>query len=118
MKFYAAFATICLLASASLAQTATTKPATAPAVDPAVKKILDAMEAAGKTTKTIRADLTYLAVNTSMGDREYRTGWVAYQSKQTVKTGEANASRAEARRSERSRRPSVQSAGSSLAPNR
>jgi outer membrane lipoprotein-sorting protein len=60
---------------------------TAPAVDPAVKKILDAMEAAGKTTKTILADFTYKQVNLSLGDSEFRTGWVAYQSKQTVKSG-------------------------------
>ena len=46
------------------------------------------MESAGKTTKTIRADLTYKTVNTSLGDSEYRTGWVAYQSKQTIKSGD------------------------------
>ena len=69
--------------------TATTRPAptTAPSADPATKKILDAMEAAGKKVKTILADLTYESINTSLGDREYRTGWVAYRSKQTFKSG-------------------------------
>ena len=97
MKAYVTFAVISLLLSASAAKTPTTKstgtttqPATttAPAVDPAVKKILDAMEAAGKTTRTIRADFTYKTVNTSLGDSEFRTGWVAYRSKQTVKSAD------------------------------
>ncbi|MCP4377561.1 MAG: hypothetical protein GY794_15460, partial [bacterium] len=52
------------------------------------KKILDAMEASGKATKTIRTDFTYKTVNTSLGDSEYRTGWIAYQSKQTIKSGD------------------------------
>jgi outer membrane lipoprotein-sorting protein len=86
MKAYVTFATIGLLLSACAAKTPTTT--TAPAVDPAVRKILDAMEAAGKTTKTIRADLTYKTVNTSLGDSEFRTGWVAYQSKQILKSGD------------------------------
>jgi len=98
MKAYVTFAAISLLLAASCAaQTPTTQPAptatqpattTAPAVDPAVRKILDAMEAAGKTTKTIRADLTYKTVNLSLGDSEFRTGWVAYQGKQTIKSGD------------------------------
>ncbi|MCP4379402.1 MAG: hypothetical protein GY794_24930, partial [bacterium] len=93
MKLYITFATIGLLFSVSCATKkpttqparATTQPAatSAPAVDPAVKKILDAMEASGKATKTIRTDFTYKTVNTSLGDSEYRTGWIAYQSKQT-----------------------------------
>ncbi|MDP6546255.1 MAG: hypothetical protein QGH60_19930 [Phycisphaerae bacterium] len=85
MKLYVTFATICLLLAVSCA--AKPMATTAPAVDPAVKKILDAMEAAGKTTKTILADFTYKQVNLSLGDSEFRTGWVAYQSKQTVKSG-------------------------------
>lgn len=95
MKAYVTFAAMSSLLAASCAAGATTtKPArttsqpattTAPAVDPAVRKILDAMEAAGKTTRTIRADLTYKTVNLSLGDSEFRTGWVAYQNKQPVK---------------------------------
>lgn len=93
MKLYVTFATISVLLAASCAaKTPTTRPAptttTAPAVDPAVRKILDAMEAAGKTTKTIRADFTYKVVNLSLGDSEFRTGWVAYQGKQTAKSGD------------------------------
>ena len=89
MKVYVTFAAIALLLSVSTAQTPTTRsacpttqPATtsAPAVDPAARKILDAMEAAGKTTRTVRADLTYKSLNTSLGDSEFKTGWVAYQS--------------------------------------
>jgi outer membrane lipoprotein-sorting protein len=98
MKLYITFATVGLVMSVSCAARkpttqparATTQPAatTAPAVDPAVKKILDAMEASGKATKTIRADFTYKTLNLSLGDSEYRTGWVAYQSKQTIKSGD------------------------------
>jgi outer membrane lipoprotein-sorting protein len=90
MKLYVTLTAIGLLLATAAAQTATTQPAratTQPSVDPATRKILDAMEAAGKITKTIRADLTYKTVNTSLGDSEYRTGWVAYQAKQTVKAG-------------------------------
>ena len=85
MKLYVTFATICLLLASATAKTPTTHSATtAPAVDPSARKILDAMEAAGKTTKTIRADFTYRTINTSLGDSEFRTGWVAYQNKRTV----------------------------------
>ncbi|MBC8374227.1 MAG: hypothetical protein ISS69_06840 [Phycisphaerae bacterium] len=99
MKLYVTFAAIGVFWTVSAARTPTTQPAsatqrattTAPAVDPAARKILDAMEAAGKTTKTIRADLTYKTVNTSLGDSEFRTGWVAYQGKQTVKSVETPA---------------------------
>ena len=97
MKLCITFTVIGLLISAAAAQPATTQPirvivrpspTTAPAVDPETRKILDAMEAAGKTVKTVRADLSYKAFNTSMGDEQYRTGWVAYQSKQLIKIGE------------------------------
>jgi len=98
MKAYVTFAIISLVFAVSCAaQTPTTQPAptatqpattTAPAVDPAVRKILDAMEAAGKTTKTIRADLTYKSHNRSLGDSQFKTGWVAYQGKQTIKIGD------------------------------
>jgi hypothetical protein len=66
----------------------TTTPATAPAatqasqpnVDPAAKKILDALEAAGLRHKTIFcSDLTYVVLNPSLGDTETRTGYVKYQ---------------------------------------
>ena len=100
MKLYVTFATIGVLCAVSVARTPTTQPASAPAcsaattqpaepdADPATRKILDAMEAAGKATRTIQADLTYKTVNTSLGDSEHRTGWVAYQSKQTIKSGD------------------------------
>jgi len=91
MKAYVTFAAISLVFAASAAQTPTTQPAcatTAPAVDPAVRKILDAMETAGKTTRTIRADLSYELRNLRDGSREFRTGWVAYQGKQTVRSGD------------------------------
>lgn len=95
MKLCVTFATVGLLLAVAAAQTSTTKPAddkakttTAPTVDPEVRKILDAMEAAGKTTKTIQAALTYKAINTKLGVKELRTGWVAYQGKQTVKAGD------------------------------
>jgi len=98
MKAFVTFAAISLFfAALCAAQAPTTQPVcpttprattTAPAVDPAVRKILDAMESAGKTTKTIRADFTYKQVNTSLGDSEFRTGWIAYQAKQTVKIGD------------------------------
>jgi outer membrane lipoprotein-sorting protein len=97
MKAYVISVTISLLLAASCAAKApTTKPArtttqpataTAPAVDPAVRKILDAMETAGKTTKSVRADFTYKTVNLTLGDEEFRTGWVAYQRGQTIKSG-------------------------------
>jgi len=97
MKAYVTFAVIGALWATSAAKAPVTQPVrattqvattTAPAVDPAVRKILDAMETAGKTTRTIRADLTYKTINTSLGDSEFRTGWVAYQSGQTVKSGD------------------------------
>ncbi len=87
MKLYVQFATLSLLATVCAAQTTRPAPTTAPSVDPATRKILDAMEAAGKKTKTIQADLTYKLLNTSLGDSELRTGWVAYQAEKIVKSG-------------------------------
>jgi hypothetical protein len=97
MKLYVTAATLSLLLSIGSGQTATTQPAkkpakaapkiqvAAPTVDPATKKILDAMEAAGKKTDSIQAELTYNANNTKLGDSEYRTGWVAYKAGKSVK---------------------------------
>jgi hypothetical protein len=48
-------------------------------VDPAAKKILDALEAAGLKHKTIRTDLNYEVMNPTLGDTETRTGYVQYQ---------------------------------------
>jgi len=87
MKLYVQIATVSLLASLCSAQTTRPAPTTAPSVDPATKKILDKMEAAGKTVDSIQAELTYKLLNTSLGDSELRTGWVAYQAAKTVKSG-------------------------------
>ncbi|MDP7162045.1 MAG: outer membrane lipoprotein carrier protein LolA [Phycisphaerae bacterium] len=58
--------------------------APAPAVDPAVRKILDSLEAAGAKHTTIRADVVYEIINITLGDSEKRTGWVCYQKEKTV----------------------------------
>jgi len=87
MKSVLACSMMIALASAA-AWSQTTAPATAPAatqaadvdkVDPAAKKILDALEAAGLKHKTIRTDLNYEVTNPSLGDTETRTGYVQYQ---------------------------------------
>ncbi len=84
MKILVSEITIVLAVSFACSQT--TRPATAPAttqageqVDPAVEKILDAMEAAAHKHKTILAEVTYEVKNPAMGDVEVRTGNVMYQ---------------------------------------
>jgi outer membrane lipoprotein-sorting protein len=72
-------------ASKSTTQEAAT---TNPAIDRATQRILEAMEAAGQDVKTVQADITYESFNQRLGDKEYRTGWVAYQNRQTVKSGD------------------------------
>lgn len=64
-------------------------PATKPAgkAPPEVMKILQDLEAAGKKYKTLRADIRYAHVDEALGDREERTGWVAYQAAVEVKGG-------------------------------
>ncbi len=52
---------------------------TRPAVDPAAMKVLQALEKAGQTYQTVRADLEMTALLPALGDREQRTGWVAYR---------------------------------------
>ena len=72
--------TVLLAATLAGAASPTTQPAaTAPVVDPAAWKLLQAVEAAGDKVATIRADLNYLVVNPTLGDREVRTGHVVYQ---------------------------------------
>lgn len=64
---------------------ATTRPATtpatstAPAVDPAAMKILDALEQAGEKYPTIRADVVLVETDRMLGENTTRTGWFAYQ---------------------------------------
>ena len=81
---------IALASAAACSQTtapAATAPAAAaatqasqPAVDPAAKKILDALQAAGLKHKTIFcSDLNYEVQNPTLGDTEIRTGYVKYQ---------------------------------------
>jgi len=53
--------------------------ASAPAVDPAARKILDDLEQAGEKYATIQADIDYTVIMKQTGDSEERTGWVAYQ---------------------------------------
>ena len=53
----------------------------APAVAPAVMKILEQLEAAGKKHSTIRADLDYVLVMPELGDREERRGYVAFKTR-------------------------------------
>ncbi len=57
---------------------ADTTATTRPAVEPKVRKILDAMEAASDY-KNIRAELTYTVYDRLEGTRETRTGWVAHK---------------------------------------
>ncbi len=53
----------------------------APAADtaPDAKAILDRLEEAGRTYAALRAKVRYEVVNRMTGEREVRTGWVAYQ---------------------------------------
>jgi len=82
-----------LLAAAPARQKGQTQPTTTPAtcattataVDPAAKKLLDQLEAAGEKHATLRAEIDYHVEMPTTGDSERRTGWVAYQ-KQTDKT--------------------------------
>lgn len=81
------------LASACLGDAATTRPAavpvpvkkatttaaTAPAVDPAVKKILDALEKTGDRHKTLTALIGYRIDDRMTGDAEMRSGVVKYK---------------------------------------
>lgn len=59
----------------------TTKPTTRPApkAPPEVMKILDALEKAGRQYSALRAEIQYVFVDEALGDREERTGWVAYR---------------------------------------
>lgn len=59
----------------------TSRPATRPdaKAPPAVMKILDALEESGRKYRALRADITYVYVDDALGDREERTGWVAYE---------------------------------------
>ncbi|MCJ7543817.1 MAG: hypothetical protein MUP47_04505, partial [Phycisphaerae bacterium] len=52
---------------------------TRPAVDPAAMKVLVALEQGGATYQTIRADLEMTVLLPALGDREHRSGWVAYR---------------------------------------
>jgi hypothetical protein len=54
-------------------------PETRPAVDPAAMKVLVALEQAGASYQTIRADLEMTVLLPALGDREARSGWVAYR---------------------------------------
>ena len=55
-------------------------PATAAAPTPAdAAKVLAALERAGQDYHTLRADLEMIALLPALGDREHRTGWVAYR---------------------------------------
>ncbi|HUS47465.1 MAG TPA: outer membrane lipoprotein carrier protein LolA [Phycisphaerae bacterium] len=58
----------------------TSRPATdtAPA-EPQVDAVLKALEQAGEKFGTIKGDIQYQVVNRMLGDKEVRTGWVAYQ---------------------------------------
>jgi hypothetical protein len=63
----------------------TTKPA--PTCDEDTREILERMEGAGKEFKTLEAKITYKQTNTTLGDSELRTGWVAYQAATTTESG-------------------------------
>lgn len=55
-------------------------PATgAEGVDPAARKLLDELEQAGEKHETVRADVEYVVEDPDLGDREARTGWVAFR---------------------------------------
>ena len=62
-------------ASSQPASAPASAPATAQAVDPAVRRILEALEKAGDN---IRADITYEVVRRRYGDSKTRTGWLAF----------------------------------------
>ena len=66
--------------SAPAAPTAS-EPATspAPATDPAALKILQDLEEAGQSYRTIRANVVYTVRNPVLGEKQIQTGWVAYQ---------------------------------------
>jgi hypothetical protein len=52
---------------------------TRPAVDPGAMKVLLALEQSGQRYRSIRADLDMTVLLPALGDREQRTGWVAYR---------------------------------------
>jgi len=75
-------AALSLLLSAACGQTSrpassqpASAPATAQAVDPEVRRILEALEKAGAN---IRADISYEVVLPRYGDTKTRTGWLAF----------------------------------------
>lgn len=65
----------------------TTKPA--PKASPQVMRILSALEEAGDRYAALRADIQYVYVDEALGDREERTGWVAYQKADKAKKAPA-----------------------------
>jgi hypothetical protein len=72
-----------LPAGPSHAAEPTTQPAsaeatTAPAVDPAALAILRRLEGAGKQYRNLHAEVNYQVDDRLTGDRETRTGWVAF----------------------------------------
>jgi len=62
-------------------------PTTAPAAEGEAGKILLALEKAGREYETIKADLKYQVVNPMLGDKETRSGWVAYRKAADEKPG-------------------------------
>jgi len=89
LSITAATLTLSMLISVCAAQTTKPAPTTKPAytVDEETREVLDRMEGVGQRIKTIEAKLTYKLVNTSLGDSELRTGWVAYEAGKTVESG-------------------------------
>jgi len=67
--------------AADKARSPARRPATRPApkASPRVLGILDGLEEAGRKYRGLRADIDYVHVDDALGDREQRTGWVAYQ---------------------------------------
>ena len=61
--------------------TTTSQPASRPSVDPVAMRILAQQEEAGKKYVTIRAAMAYRIDRRMTGEREVRTGWVAYRRK-------------------------------------
>ena len=66
-------------AALATARAEATSQETLPPVDPAALKVLVALEQAGAAYQTLRADLEMTALLPALGDREQRTGWVAYR---------------------------------------
>lgn len=59
----------------------------AEAVDPAARKLLDELERAGEKYEMIRADVEYVVEDADLGDRESRTGWVAFRKGRDAEPG-------------------------------